>query len=218
MAQVDPETLDKVRALSAYDFARLFILMFGDADTVGFRLLGKKSDNTFEVINSDDSGRLEVWDPKVGSLISYSGTTTADGAALGASLIDGLLAAEADFDGNLVIITSGAYEGQGRVIRGLTTGGTVTPISNFGGQILQDVTFTIFAVRTIPAVFTPTVGAPAGNWNSGVATGGLAGAVRGFAVMGGVLFAVAGNTVYSINSSGTATNLGTINTSIGNVG
>ncbi len=150
MAQIDPEILDKVRALSAYDFARLMILMFGDADTVGFRLLGKKSDATFEVINYDDAGRLEVWDPKVGSLISYTGTTTADGAALGATLIDGLLAAEPDFDGNLCVITSGAYAGQARDINGVTTGGTITPASNFGGQIVAGVTFTIFAMRTTP--------------------------------------------------------------------
>lgn len=46
---------------------------------------------------------------------------------------------------------------------------------------------------------------------------GLAGAVRGSEVMAGVLFVVAGETVYSINSAGTATSLGTINTSAGNV-
>ena len=48
-------------------------------------------------------------------------------------------------------------------------------------------------------------------------TTGLAGAVRGSHVMGGVLFVVAGNTLYSVNSAGTATNLGAINTSVGRV-
>jgi hypothetical protein len=41
---------------------------------------------------------------------------------------------------------------------------------------------------------------------------GLAGAVRGAKVMAGVLYVVAGDTVYSVNSSGTETSLGTIDT------
>ena len=49
-------------------------------------------------------------------------------------------------------------------------------------------------------------------------TTGLAGAVRGAEVMAGVLYKVAGNTVYSVNSAGTATSLGTINTHISRVG
>jgi hypothetical protein len=47
---------------------------------------------------------------------------------------------------------------------------------------------------------------------------GLNGAVRGSKVMGGVLYIVAGNTVYSVNSAGTATSLGTIDSTAGNVG
>jgi len=46
---------------------------------------------------------------------------------------------------------------------------------------------------------------------------GLAGALRGAKLMGGVLYVVAGNELYSINAAGTATELGTINTSAGNV-
>lgn len=49
-------------------------------------------------------------------------------------------------------------------------------------------------------------------------SGGLAGAVRGVQVMGGVLYVVAGNTVYSISSSGTATSLGAIDSTSGRVG
>jgi len=48
-------------------------------------------------------------------------------------------------------------------------------------------------------------------------SGGLVGAVRGQLVMGGVLYIVAGNTVYSVDSAGTTTSLGTINTTSGNV-
>ena len=46
---------------------------------------------------------------------------------------------------------------------------------------------------------------------------GLVGAVRGAKGMQGVLYIVAGNTVYSIDSAGVATSLGTINTFTGNV-
>lgn len=48
-------------------------------------------------------------------------------------------------------------------------------------------------------------------------SGGLVGAVRGQLVMGGVLYTVAGNTLYSVTSAGVATSLGTINTNVGSV-
>jgi hypothetical protein len=48
-------------------------------------------------------------------------------------------------------------------------------------------------------------------------SGGLAGVVRGVEKMAGVLYGVAGNTLYSVDSSGTATNLGEINTTAGDV-
>ena len=47
--------------------------------------------------------------------------------------------------------------------------------------------------------------------------GGLAGSIRGAEAMGGVLYIVAGNTFYSIDSAGAATLIGTINTAISNV-
>jgi len=138
---------DKVRGLSPNDLRRIL----GDALLAGVKLLGKKSDDTFENIITDDEGRLQVYDPKVGSLISYAGTTTADGAGDGSTLIDNVLTTEPDFDGNLVIITSGDYKGQARDIDGVTTGGTVTPLSAFGGQIVSGVTFVIAALRFTPA-------------------------------------------------------------------
>lgn len=101
--------------------------------------------------NINPANPLEVHDPKVGSLISYEGTTTADGAGDGSSLEDSVLTTKPDFDGNLVIITSGDYAGQARDITGATTGGTVTPSSAFSGQILRGTTLVIVALRLTPA-------------------------------------------------------------------
>jgi len=50
-----------------------------------------------------------------------------------------------------VIVTSGAYAGQGRDINGVTTAGTVTPNLAFGGQILRGTAFVIVALRLTPA-------------------------------------------------------------------
>lgn len=47
--------------------------------------------------------------------------------------------------------------------------------------------------------------------------GGLGGAVRGLKVMNGVLYAVAGDALYSVNSSGTATSIDTIDSTDGRV-
>lgn len=100
-------------------------------------------------VNADNP--LEVRDAKVGSLISYEGVTTADGAGAGTSLEDSVLATKPDYNGNLVIITSGAYAGQGSDINGVTTGGTVTAHSAFDGQILRGTNFVIVALRLVPA-------------------------------------------------------------------
>jgi len=81
----------------------------------------------------------------------YEGKTTADGAFDGSSLIAAGLTTKPDYDGNLVIITSGAYTGQGRDINGATIGGTVTPSKAFDGQILTDTKFAIIGIRTVPA-------------------------------------------------------------------
>ena len=94
---------------------------------------------------------LEVHDPKVGSLISYEGTTTADGAVAGTTLICAALAALPDYDGNQVIITSGDNIGQARDIIGVTTAGVVTPHLAFDNQVVAGVDFVIAAIRTVPA-------------------------------------------------------------------
>ena len=101
--------------------------------------------------NVNAGNPLEVHAPKVGSLIGYAGVTPADGGGDGSSLIDSVLTTKPDYNGNLVIITSGAYAGQGRDINGITTAGTVTPTSAFGGQILRGTTFVIAALRLTPA-------------------------------------------------------------------
>ena len=88
---------DKVRGLSPNDLRRIL----GDAVLAGVKLLGKKSDDTFENVKTDDEGRLLVYDPKGGSLISYAGTTTADGAGDGSTLVDDVLITRPDFNGNL---------------------------------------------------------------------------------------------------------------------
>jgi len=110
-----------------------------------------KSDGTVEPLRSAGDGKALVYDPKVGSLISYEGTTTANGAPGGTTLVCSDLTTKPDYDGNLVIITSGDYAGQARDINGTTTGGTVTPDIAFGGQIVSGVTFTIVGIRTVPA-------------------------------------------------------------------
>lgn len=115
------------------------------------RVQGKKSDNTFEDIKTDDAGKLLVWDPKVGSLISYEGTTTADGLPGGTTLVCSDLTTKPDFDGQWVVITSGAYAGQCNDITGPTTGGTVIAHEAFDGQILTGTTFVILAMKALPA-------------------------------------------------------------------
>ncbi|GAI28751.1 unnamed protein product, partial [marine sediment metagenome] len=112
-------------------------------------LMQKQPDDSYKEVSADYP--LEVHDPKVGSLISYEGTTTADGEGDGSTLVDSVLETKSDFNGNLVIITSGAYEGQARDINGGTTGGTVTPASAFGDKIVSGVTFVIVGIRTVPA-------------------------------------------------------------------
>lgn len=79
MAQIDPEGLDKVRKLSAYEFARLLIAILGDTSTEGIKLLGKKTDASFENIKTDDSGRLLVYDTSAAQtkgLVYYGKVTT----------------------------------------------------------------------------------------------------------------------------------------------
>ena len=84
-------------------------------------------------------------------LISYEGTATADGAIGGGTLVCSDLTLRPDYDGNLVVITSGAYIGQARDITGATNLGTVTPHTTFGGTILAGTEFIIVGIRVTPA-------------------------------------------------------------------
>jgi len=96
------------------------------------------------------TGLAELED-KLESLVVYRGKTTADGAGDGSTLICSDLTARPDYNGNLVIIKSGAYIGQSRVINGTTSGGTVTPDAKFDGQILAGIKFAIVSIRTVEA-------------------------------------------------------------------
>jgi len=108
------------------------------------KVLGKSA-------NINEANPLEVHDPKVGSLISYEGTTTADGAGDGSSLIDSVLTTKPAYDGHWVVITSGPYFGQSNDITGATTGGTVTAHEAFDGQIVSGTKFVILAMKALPA-------------------------------------------------------------------
>ena len=94
---------------------------------------------------------LEVHDPKVGSLISFEGTTTGDGAGDGSTLVCSDLTTKPDYDGHWVVVTSGDYAGQATDITGATTGGTVNVHENFDGQILEGTKFVILAMKALPA-------------------------------------------------------------------
>jgi len=84
-------------------------------------------------------------------LISYEGVATADGAAGGGTVVCSDLTLRPDYNGNLVVITSGTYIGQARDIDGATNLGTVTPHTAFGGTILAGTEFLIVALRMTPA-------------------------------------------------------------------
>jgi len=85
------------------------------------------------------------------ALISYRGTTTADGGALGVNLICTDLITRAEYNGNQVVIIDGACAGQARDINGTTLAGTVTPLSAFDAQITLGTKFAITAMRFTPA-------------------------------------------------------------------
>jgi len=85
------------------------------------------------------------------NLIAYEGITTADGGVAGITLIDTVLTTKPDYNGNLLVITSGTYKGQAADINGTTLLGTVTPHTPFGGVILAGTSFTIYGIRAVPA-------------------------------------------------------------------
>ncbi len=75
----------------------------------------------------------------------YSGTTTANGVAGGASVVDTTTLVDFGndkFNDWWCLITSGTYSGQVRRILDSTQGtGTIVPTSNFGGTIVSGVTY-----------------------------------------------------------------------------
>ena len=124
------------------------------------------------------AGLAELED-KLESLVVYRGKTTAGGAGDGSTLFCSDLSAKPDYNGNLVIIKSGAYIGQSRVINGATSGGTVTPDAKFDGQILAGIKFAILGIRTVAAAVgaieakldklageTPVVGSATQDWQT----------------------------------------------------
>ncbi|MBW2561254.1 MAG: hypothetical protein JRE40_10435, partial [Deltaproteobacteria bacterium] len=106
-----------------------------------------KKGTVFRILNAAAGQMAELLD----ALVSYRGTTTADGAVGGGTLVCSDLTTKPDFDGNQVVIKSGPYAGQVRDIDGVTTGGTVTPHTSFGGTITEGTRFSITAIRTVPA-------------------------------------------------------------------
>lgn len=79
------------------------------------------------------------------ALVSYSGTSTSDGAAGGTTVVCSALTGQPDYDGQTIMITEGTYAGQARDIDGATTGGTVTVTPGFGGQIVSGINFVILS-------------------------------------------------------------------------
>jgi len=106
-----------------------------------------KAGTIFRILNAGAGQVTELLD----ALVSYRGTTTADGAIGGGTLVCSDLTTKPDFDGNQAVIKSGSYAGQVRDIDGVTTGGTVTPHTSFGGTITEGTRFSITAIRTVPA-------------------------------------------------------------------
>lgn len=94
---------------------------------------------------------LQVYDPKVfNSLVVYEGTATADGPDT-STITDTVLATKPDFNGQLVVITSGDYKGQTRDIDQATTGGSAHVAAAFGGIIVEGTTYVILSIRPTTA-------------------------------------------------------------------
>jgi len=84
-----------------------------------------------------------------GSLRVFASTATSDGNAGGTTIVCSGLPTDANFDGNVVVLTTGTYKGESRTIEGSTTGGTITVDSAFSGQIVEAVKFGVFALRSV---------------------------------------------------------------------
>jgi len=84
------------------------------------------------------------------ALVSFSGTSTGDGAAGGTTVVCSDLTSQPNYDGQQILIAEGTYAGQVRDINGDTTGGTVTVDPAFGGQIVSGINF--YILTGLPAV------------------------------------------------------------------
>ncbi len=83
------------------------------------------------------------------ALVSYSGTTTGDGAAGGGTMVCSALTGQPDYNRLSVLIAEGAYAGLTADINGGTTGGTITVEPSFPGQIVSGINFHI--IPRLPA-------------------------------------------------------------------
>jgi len=77
----------------------------------------------------------------------YASSATSDGAAGGTTIVCSDLTSMPDYDGNLVILTSGTYKGKASFINGATDGGTITVFDAFGGIIKSGDKFAIFGIK-----------------------------------------------------------------------
>lgn len=84
-----------------------------------------------------------------GSLRVFASSATSDGNVGGTTIVCSGLPTNSDFDGNVVVLTSGAYKGESRSINGSTTGGTITADAAFSGQIVEGTKFGVFALRSM---------------------------------------------------------------------
>lgn len=103
-------------------------------------------------VKSDPNGVQEVYDPKVfNSLVAYEGTATSDGPDA-STIVDTVLAGKPDYNHQLVVITSGSYQGQTKTIDQVTTGENVHVAVAFDGIITSGTTFLILAILPTTAV------------------------------------------------------------------
>ena len=91
------------------------------------------------------------------ALVAYEGVTDADGNVGGTTLKCSAIGSASlypNFDGNQIMLTSGAYEGQARNIHGATNGdapGTITVAKAFDGKVLLNTSFIVTGIRTASA-------------------------------------------------------------------
>lgn len=100
------------------------------------------------------------------AVVVFQGETDGAGAVDGSSLICSELIGLPDFDGARVVILSGDYAGQSRVIDGTTTAGVVNPSVVFGGQIQAQVEFAVLTAGGGGAVIVPDSGETIAAWNA----------------------------------------------------